>query len=149
MDSERDCSPGTSFIEMEKSDEIERHARQSQRDAERMRVEEKVDQDGRDRVPRHVPEPDTSSEIDLTRHKHFLKHDRLPEDMRHVVLVDPETDYRAFALLDDGCNRTCHTRLGACYAKYGFNKVNQDLGHLITTKHPPQVQRHRVCKRPG
>ena len=46
-------------------------------------------------------EPDTNSEIDLTRHKHFLEDDGPPEDMRHLELVDPETDDRVFALLDN------------------------------------------------
>ena len=61
-----------SYIEMEKSEDIERCAKRCQRDGEQLRLQEAADQDdGRDRVPRHVPEPDTNSEIDLTRHNTF------------------------------------------------------------------------------
>ena len=56
------ASGNSSFAEMEKSEDIERRARRSQRDAERKRLQKQADQDGRDRVPRHVPEPDTNSE---------------------------------------------------------------------------------------
>ena len=57
-----------------------------------------------------------------------------PDDMRHLELVDPETDDLAFSLLDDGFNQTCHTSSWAWKAKRGFDKVTQDLGRLITTK---------------
>ena len=73
-----------SLAEMEKSEEIERRAEQSQRDAETMRLEEDIENKGRDRVPRHVPEPDTKSEIDLTRHRRFMEDDGPPDDMRHL-----------------------------------------------------------------
>ena len=69
-----------SSIEMEKSENIERRAKQSQRDAESTRIEDAIEgghpirrDNGRDQVPRHVPEPDTQSEIDLTRHHRFMQ----------------------------------------------------------------------------
>ena len=120
------------FLEMEKSEDIERRAKRSQRDAEQMRLQEEADQGGRDRIPRHVPETDANSEIDLTRHKHFLDDEGPPEDMRHLEFVDPETDDRVFALLHDVSNRACHTSYWAWKAQYGFKKANQDLGQLIT-----------------
>ena len=56
-----------SFIEMEKSEEIERRAKQSQRDAEHMRIDDAIERshpvrcdDGNDQEPQRVPEPDTS-----------------------------------------------------------------------------------------
>ena len=129
-----------SFAEMEKSEEIECRAKQSQRDAETMRLEEEFVNQGRDRAPRYVPEPDTNSETDLARHRRFMEDDWPPDDMRHIESVDPETDDRVFALLDDGCNRTCHTSYWAWKAKHGFNKVNQDLGNLITTNVIPRYK---------
>ena len=66
-----------------------------------------------------------------------MEDDGPPEDMRHLELVDPETHDRVFALLDDGCNRTCHTSYWAWKATYGFNQVNQDLGNLITDQEDP------------
>ena len=55
-------------------------------------------------------------------------------------MVDPETDDRVFALLDDGCNRTCHTWYCAWKAGSGFNEGNQDLGKLITTNAIPKYR---------
>ena len=63
-----------------------------------------------------------------------------PEDMRHLEMVDPETDYRVFDLLDSGCNRTWHTSFWAWKARSGFNNVNQDLRKLITTDAIPKYK---------
>ena len=89
-----------------------------------MRLEEDIENQGRDRVPRHAPEPDTNSEVDLTRHRRFMECDGPPDGLRHLELVDPKTDDRVFALLDDGCKRTCHISYWAWKAKYGLKKIN-------------------------
>ena len=56
--------------EMEKSEEIFRRAKQSQRDAERMRSEDEA----QGRALKRETDSDTTSEIDLARHR-GLMHD--------------------------------------------------------------------------
>ena len=60
--------------------------------------------------------------------------------MRHLEEVDLDVDDRVFALLDDGCNRTCHTSKWAHEARYGFDKVNKELAELITTNTIPKYK---------
>ena len=72
--------------------------------------------DGRDQVPRHVPDLDTQSEIDLIRYHRFMHDEGRPREMRHLEVIRYHR------------NRTCHTSPWAWKAQYGFNKVNQDLG---------------------
>ena len=136
-----------SFLEMEKSMEIDRRAKHSQRDAKRMRIDEAIEKSHdrgprcdarRDRVPQHDPDPDTKSEIDLTRHRNFMHDEGPPPKMRHLEEVDLDVDDRVFALLDDGRNRTCHTSRRAYKARYGFNNVNRELGELTTTSTNPK-----------
>ena len=125
------------------SEKISRRAEQSQRDAERMWLEDEVHDrvprcdPGRDRAPRRDPghgratrrdpEPHTKSEIDLTRHRDFMHNEGPPSEMGHLEELDLDVDDRAFVLLDDRCNCTCHLSRWAYKARSGFNKVNQEL----------------------
>ena len=69
-----------------------------------------------------------------------MEDDGPPDDMRHLELVGPKTDDRVLAPVYDGCNRTCHTSYWAWKAKPGFEKVNQELGRLITTNTIPRYK---------
>ena len=91
-------------IETEQSEESERCAKQSQRDAEHMRIDDAIERshpvrcdDGRDQALWHVPDPDTQSEIVMTRHHRFMRDQGFPPDMQHLEAVGLETDDRVFA----------------------------------------------------
>ena len=112
-----------SVEDMERSEEMSRRAKQSHRDAERMRLEDEA----RDRATRRDPEPDTRSEIELTRHGDFM-HDRgPPPEMLRLEEVGLDLDDRVFPLLDDCCNHTSHSSKCAYKARYGSNKVTKEL----------------------
>ena len=47
-----------------------------------------------------------------------------------MPIVDLRTDPRAFAILDDACNSTCHTRAWAKKAQESLAQYGHKLGHL-------------------
>ena len=57
-----------------------------------------------------------------------------PEDsngvLRKLEVVDPKTDPRVFVILDEACNRTCHTVKWAKHAAKVLDQLDRPLGRL-------------------
>ena len=47
-----------------------------------------------------------------------------------LEVVDLETDKRVFAIIDDGCSRSCHSQKWALNARLNFKAVGIELGPL-------------------
>jgi hypothetical protein len=58
------------------------------------------------------------------------EHGRQQTEPPRLARIDPEKDKRVFALLDEGCNRTCHTPGFAKHAEKVFGPMGLSLGEL-------------------